>query len=195
MIDLPLRVLYTVTAVVLGLVHVLVPFMVISVWAALQRLNPHLTLAAASLGANPFTTFRRVILPLVLPGILSGSLIVFALAASSFATPAILGGRRLKVVATAMYDEFLGEVELADGRCAGGLSVRSEYRHHAFLQPSARTPLREAFDMKRNGPLAIIFHTIFVMFILAPLVMVVVISFTPEAYLSFPTNGLSLRWF
>ena len=49
--------------------------------------------------------------------------------------------------------------------------------------------------MKRNGPLAIIFHTLFVVFILAPLVMVVVISFTPEAYLSFPTNGLSLRWF
>ena len=99
--------LYTVTAVVLGLVHVLVPFMVISVWASLQRINPHLTLAAASLGASQFTTFRRVILPLVLPGILSGSLIVFALAASSFATPAILGGRRLKVVATAIYDEFL----------------------------------------------------------------------------------------
>ena len=76
-VNSPLRVLYTVTAVVLGLVHVLVPFMVISVWASLQRLNPHLTLAAASLGANQFTTFRRVILPLVLPGILSGSLIVF----------------------------------------------------------------------------------------------------------------------
>jgi putative spermidine/putrescine transport system permease protein len=51
--------------------------------------------------------FRRVVLPQILPGILSGGIIVFALAASAFATPAILGGRRLKVVATAAYDEFL----------------------------------------------------------------------------------------
>lgn len=106
-IDAPLRLLYTMHAVVIGMVHVLVPFMVISVWASLQRLNPQLPLAAASLGASPFTIFRRVIFPTILPGVLSGSLIVFALAASSYATPALLGGRQLKVVATAAYDEFL----------------------------------------------------------------------------------------
>jgi putative spermidine/putrescine transport system permease protein len=106
-VDSPLRMLYTSVAVVIGMVHVLVPFMVISVWASLQQLNPQLAPAAASLGASPFTSFRKVILPLTLPGILSGSLIVFALAASSYATPAILGGRQLKVVATAAYDEFL----------------------------------------------------------------------------------------
>ena len=106
-IDLPLRMLYTSTAVVIGMVHVLVPFMVISVWASLQRLNPHLPRAAASLGATPFTVFRRVILPTIVPGVVSGSLIVFALAASSYATPALLGGRQLKVVATAAHDEFM----------------------------------------------------------------------------------------
>lgn len=106
-IDLPLRMLYTSSAVVIGMVHVLVPFMVISVWASLQRLNPHLPRAASSLGATPFTVFRRVILPTIVPGILSGSLIVFALAASSYATPALLGGRQLKVVATAAHDEFM----------------------------------------------------------------------------------------
>ena len=50
---------------------------------------------------------RRIIVPLTMPGILAGSVIVFALAASAFATPAIIGGRRLKVIATAAYDEFL----------------------------------------------------------------------------------------
>lgn len=107
LIDRPLRMLYSMPAVVIGLVHVLVPFMVIAVWASLQRLDPRLTLAAASLGAHPFTAFRRVVLPMIAPGILSGSLIVFALAASAFATPAILGGRQLKLVTTATYDEFL----------------------------------------------------------------------------------------
>ena len=53
------------------------------------------------------TALRRVVLPQVMPGILSGSLIVFALTASAFATPAIIGGRRLKVVATTAYDEYL----------------------------------------------------------------------------------------
>lgn len=106
-VDFPIRMLYSMTAVVIGSVHVLVPFMVIAVWASLQRLDPRVTLAAASLGATPSVTFRGVILPAIIPGILSGSLIVFALSASSFATPAILGGRQIKVFTTAIYDEFL----------------------------------------------------------------------------------------
>ena len=106
-IQSPFRMLYTIHAVMIGMVHVLVPFMVIAVWTSLQRLDPRVPLAAVSLGASQWTTFRRIILPLTLPGVLSGSLIVFALAASSYATPAILGGRQLKVVGTATYDEFL----------------------------------------------------------------------------------------
>jgi putative spermidine/putrescine transport system permease protein len=103
----PVRLLFTMTGVVIALTHVLMPFMVISVWASLQKLDPQVENAGLSFGASPFTVFRRVILPQILPGILSGGIIVFALSASAFATPAILGGRRLKVVATAAYDEFL----------------------------------------------------------------------------------------
>lgn len=99
--------MYTHTGIILALVHVLVPFMVISAWAALQKLDPSVEHAALSLGAGHTTVFRRVVVPQIMPGILSGSLIVFALAASAFATPAILGGRRLKVAATAAYDEYL----------------------------------------------------------------------------------------
>lgn len=103
----PVKLLFTMTGVVIALTHVLIPFMVISVWAALLKLDPQIENAGLSLGAPPLTVFRRVVLPQILPGVLSGSIIVFALAASAFATPAILGGRRLKVVATAAYDEFL----------------------------------------------------------------------------------------
>ena len=99
--------MYTHIGIILALVHVLVPFMVISVWAALQKLDPSVEHAALSLGASHTTVFRRVVVPQIMPGILSGSLIVFALAASAFATPAILGGRRLKVAATAAHDEYL----------------------------------------------------------------------------------------
>ena len=93
--------------VVVALTHVLMPFMVLSVWAALQRLDPQIENAAASLGAGQATILRRIVLPQIMPGMLSGAIIVFALAASAFATPAIIGGRRLKVAATLAYDEFL----------------------------------------------------------------------------------------
>lgn len=106
-VDEPVRLVFTMTGVTVAMVHVMVPFMVISVWASLQKLDPQVENAGLSLGASPGTVFRRVVLPQLLPGILSGSIIVFALSASAFATPALLGGRRLKVVATAAYDEFL----------------------------------------------------------------------------------------
>ncbi|WP_339114727.1 ABC transporter permease [Thioclava sp. GXIMD2076] len=107
LIDMPIKMMYTSGGIVLALVHVMVPFMILAVWAALQRRDPSTEAAAESLGASAWTTFRRVVLPQAMPGVLSGSLIVFSLSASSFATPAILGGRRMKVVATVVYDEFM----------------------------------------------------------------------------------------
>jgi putative spermidine/putrescine transport system permease protein len=103
----PIPFMFTETGVVVALTHVLMPFMVLSVWAALQRLDPQIENAAMSLGASHATVLRRVVLPQVMPGMLSGAIIVFALAASAFATPAIIGGRRLKVASTLAYDEFL----------------------------------------------------------------------------------------
>lgn len=105
--DGPVNLMYTNTGVIIALTHVMVPFMVIAVWASLQRINPSTEAAALSLGASQFTVIRRVIVPQIMPGILSGSIMVFAMSASAFATPAIVGGRRLKNVATAAYDEFL----------------------------------------------------------------------------------------
>ncbi|WP_376989127.1 ABC transporter permease [Bosea sp. R86505] len=107
LIKTPLEFMFTETGVVIALIHVLIPFMILAVWASLQRLDPQIENAALSLGAGRITIWRRVILPQIVPGILSGSIIVFALAASAFASPAIIGGRRLKVASTLAYDEFL----------------------------------------------------------------------------------------
>jgi putative spermidine/putrescine transport system permease protein len=103
----PVQFMYSNTGVIVALTHVLVPFVVISVWASLQRIDPAVERAAVSLGASHAAVLRKIIVPLAMPGLLSGSVIVFALAASAFATPAIIGGRKLKVIATAAYDEFL----------------------------------------------------------------------------------------
>ncbi|RUV27856.1 MULTISPECIES: ABC transporter permease [unclassified Mesorhizobium] len=110
LIDQPLQLMYSYTGLVIALSHVLVPYMVLAVWASLQKLDFTTEQAAESLGANFLTVLRRIVFPQVIPGVLSGSLIVFALAAGAFATPAIIGGRRLKVVSTTIYDEFLSYV-------------------------------------------------------------------------------------
>lgn len=104
------KLLYTETAIVIALVHVMLPFMVIPVWTALQKLDPMVEAAALTLGASPFTALRRVVMPQVSLGMLSGSLIVFGLSASAFAIPGLLGGRRLKMAATLVYDEYMHEL-------------------------------------------------------------------------------------
>jgi putative spermidine/putrescine transport system permease protein len=103
----PLPFMFTETGVVIALTHVLLPYMVLSVWASLQWLDPRVVDAAQSLGAGHFAVVRRIVLPQIVPGLMAGAIIVFTLAASAFATPSIIGGRRLKVAATLMADEFL----------------------------------------------------------------------------------------
>jgi len=103
----PVHFMFTETGMVVALAHAMMPFMVLAVWTALQRTDPQIENAAISLGASPLTVARRIILPQIMPGVLSGAIIVFSLSASAFATPAIIGGRRLKVAATLAYDEFL----------------------------------------------------------------------------------------
>lgn len=106
----PIKMLYTPFAVILALVHVMLPFMIIPVWTSLQKLDASAEQAALSLGATQAKVMRMVVLPQVMPGVLSGTLIVFGLSASSFAIPGLLGGRRLKMVATVVYDQYLSEL-------------------------------------------------------------------------------------
>lgn len=99
--------LHTEAAVVAGLANVLLPFLVLSVATSLQAIDPAVPLAAASLGASPWRAFRTVTVPLSLPGVLSGLLIVFSLASSSFVTPALLGGSHYKVLSTMVYQQAM----------------------------------------------------------------------------------------
>ena len=106
----PVRMMYTEVAVIIALVHVMLPFMVIPVWTSLQKLDPAVENAALSLNAPYFTTLTRVVFPQVIPGILSGSIIVFGLTASAFAIPGLLGGRRIKMAATLVYDLYKNDL-------------------------------------------------------------------------------------
>jgi ABC-type spermidine/putrescine transport system permease subunit I len=103
----PVKMLYSETAVVIGLVNIFVPFMVLPIMAAIERISPNLEEAAHNLGANWYQMFRRVILPLSLPGLISGCLLVYSLSISAFVTPALMGNPRERMVAQQIYDEVL----------------------------------------------------------------------------------------
>ena len=105
--DTPVSFMYTEIGVVIALVHVLVPFSIISIWASMTKLDSNTIDASLSLKASSFYTLRKVLIPQIMPGILSGVMVVFTLSITAFATPAIIGGRKLKVVAMTIYDEFL----------------------------------------------------------------------------------------
>jgi len=97
--------LYNTPGVVIAMTHILLPFMVFPVLSSLRQIDDELSAAAADLGATPAARFRRVTLPLSLPGLVAGAQLCFALTISSFATPSLLGGGRVQVLATAMYDD------------------------------------------------------------------------------------------
>jgi putative spermidine/putrescine transport system permease protein len=99
--------MFTETAVIIGLVNVFLPYMVLSIVASLQSIDPAVPRAAQSLGATRSQVFRRITFPLSLPGVVAGSLIVFCLGSSAFVTPALLGGAEIKVLATLIYQQMM----------------------------------------------------------------------------------------
>ncbi len=90
--------MYNTLGVVIGLVHVYLPFMVLAIASTLEQIPPDVELAARSLGASPWRTFWRVIWPLSLPGVFSGALLVFVLALSAYVIPILLGGNNVLVM-------------------------------------------------------------------------------------------------
>ncbi len=102
----PVTLLYTPFAVLLGLVYGFLPFMILPIYASLERLDPSVLEAAELLGARPGVQLRTVILPLALPGIVAGCLLVFVSAFGSFLTPDLLGGARQTMIGNLVQSQF-----------------------------------------------------------------------------------------
>jgi len=102
----PLPLLYNDGAVLLGLVYGYLPFMVLPIYATLERLDPALVEAAADLGARPLTTVFRIVVPLARPGIIAGSVLVFIPCLGAYLTPDLLGGGRTVLVGNLVQNQF-----------------------------------------------------------------------------------------
>jgi putative spermidine/putrescine transport system permease protein len=107
LIHAPLRLLYTETAVIVGSLHVFFPLMVLPLTSALGKIDPRLEDAARTLGAGSWRTFRKITLPLSLPGLAVGCGLVFSLTAGSFVTPAILGGTGAQMLGMLVDQQIL----------------------------------------------------------------------------------------
>lgn len=107
-IERPLRLLFNIHVVVIALVHVFMPFMVLPITNALRAIDPALNEASTSLGASRWRTFCRVTLPLSLPGILAGVILVFVLAVSAFVTPVLLGGQTVALMPSIVIQQLIG---------------------------------------------------------------------------------------
>ncbi len=105
-IDEPIQMLYTNFAVYLGIVYTYLPFMILPLYANLERLDLNLHDAAADLGGKPLQVFWDITLPVSLPGIIAGSLLVFIPAMGEFVIPALLGGLDSLMIGRTLYDEF-----------------------------------------------------------------------------------------
>ena len=231
----PMELLYTWTAVVLGMTNVLVPFAILTMAGVIERIDPSLAAAAGTLGARPVQAFFRVTLPLSMPGVTAAALLVFVTALGFFIAPALLGSARetmitqlviqqvldvvnwptaavicLLLLGTALsifvvFDRLVGLSTLAGAERRGrrGRLVRLAAARGAALSgrvgdalaaladalriPAPRTPGITAWA---RLPAAIV-----VLFLLAPLVLLVPVSFTGRAFLSWPPTDLGFRWY
>ena len=110
-IDEPMRMLYTEFAVYVGIIYTYVPFMILPLYANMEKLDWTLLEAAADLGARPATTFLTVTLPMTMPGIIAGSLLVFIPATGEYVIPDLLGGGNVLMIGRVLYNEFNANVD------------------------------------------------------------------------------------
>ena len=119
-IDSPLPLLNNLAGVLIGMVHVLLPYMILPVFNAVKNVDPNLVLAAEGLGAPRWRAFLRITLPLTMNGVAAGVTLVFTLSLGFFITPALLGGGRVVMVANLIEEQVR---ELLNWAFAGALSA------------------------------------------------------------------------
>lgn len=221
--DAPLSLLYNRFSVIVGMVHIMLPFMVLPILNTLRQIPPALTTAAESLGASPLRSFLTVYLPLSLPGIAAGCVLVFIMSLGFYVTPALLGGLRdttfvllieryVSVIRNwpmaAAMSVLLLVITLAivvatqaGGRGARRPSLAARMTVRAALAISTRARrsggwlARRASRRGGTGWGARLIGGGGLVFLCAPMVIILILSFSSAPFLTFPPESFSLRWY
>jgi len=123
----PIKILFTHTAVVVGIVEVLMPYMVLPIVSAIQKIPLSLEEAASCLGANKWYVFVHILVPQSLPGVISGSIIVFTLTAGAIVTPALLGGPKIHTMGTVIYQLMISTLNWPFGSATAFVLLLMEF--------------------------------------------------------------------
>ena len=199
----PPSMLYTEGAVIAGLVYNYLPFVILACYAPLSRLNPELAEASRDLGASALTTFRRVTLPLTLPGIAAGAVFVFVLSIGNFVTPALLGGGRFQMIGNLVYDQFLTANDWPFGAALSMALIAImlmllTLQAVAAERAAGRTAEARGAAMAERSPatrraLQLVLILVFG-FLYVPIAVLVALSFN-EGGLPTVWSGFSLKWY
>jgi ABC-type spermidine/putrescine transport system permease subunit I len=143
LISEPLTLIRTTGGVIIGMSHILLPFMVLPMYAVMRRIDPEFGRAAANLGATPVSAFLRIFVPLSLPGVLAGCLLVFVLALGFYITPALLGGLKDQMISQLIVQQIQQRLDWGFGTAMSVLLVAITL---AFLFAASRAVrLRDVF--------------------------------------------------
>jgi putative spermidine/putrescine transport system permease protein len=234
-VDSPVRILGTRTAVYIGMVHVLMPIAVFTMYASMARLDRTLMTAAQVLGATPVRAFTRIYLPLSMPGVISAAVLVFIMATGFFIAPALLGGPGDTMISQLIMTQIMTLLDLKSGYALSVIlllvtlavvalaSLFVPIEQMWALRPSVAERARAGRAAGRRAflaPLTVVlggferlahllvghppslvptllraYVTLAVGFLLAPLVVVYVLSFSSSPFLVFPPPGFSWQWY
>jgi putative spermidine/putrescine transport system permease protein len=207
----PISLMFTRAAAVIGMVHYVLPYMVLILYSGFKSIDRELMAAAASLGATEWQTFQRVFFPQSLPSAFAGALIVFIVSLGFFVTPAVLGSTHESTIAMYIQQQvdilnwgvasamgmlllavtLIGYLFLARVLKVGGLLTT-----FAGGDKGLSLSASDGLVGWRSARLQLWFWMVLVLvFLLAPIVLVVLVSFSRSSYFTLPPAGFSLRWY
>ncbi|KAB8313781.1 ABC transporter permease subunit [Erwinia endophytica] len=207
LIDHPVAFLYNFTGVLIGMTHVLMPFVVLPLYASFRALDNSLVQAAQSLGADSIGIFTRVILPLTRPGVVAGAIIVFMNAVGYYITPSLMGGPAQRMIAELISHNISDELNWGIAAAlAGVLLLTTLFTLWLFNRlfgldklmggPAAgkgNPPAR--IRRTRGGRLSALAGLLCAAFLLVPILVVIPISFGTSSFPTFPPAEYGIRWY
>ncbi len=191
----PLTILYTPSAVMLGLVYGFLPFMILPIYASLEKLDSSLLEAAEVLGARPSARFWRVTLPLSMPGVVAGSLLVFIPALGSFLTPDLLGGAKQMMIGNLVQNQFSAARNWPFGSAASFIVMALVLvAVLIYLRIQGRESAGTvAMNRRAPGWLLVVGGVVYA-FLHLPLLVLIVFSFNDSKF-SVEWEGFTFRWY
>ena len=186
-----LGLLYTQGAVIIGLTHAFFPYMVVTIYMSLERMDDAMLEASRSLGASKFTTFRRIIFPLSMPGVISGIMIVFVPALGTFVEPRILGGTDGTVIGTVIEDQFFEIAAWNFGAAIAFLLLALVLISMTALNMAGK---RWEQNEKQHHILSRIFVILVILFLYVPIFVLMLLGFNESRYNSLPFE-FTTKWY